>query len=54
MKVFSKPPTSLLAASFLLNDLCPALPFLRSSLNPNQYRLLEISRLFMLADQQSK
>lgn len=40
MKVFSKPPTSLLAASFLLN--------------PDQYRLLEISKLFMLADQQSK
>lgn len=31
MNEFSQPPTSLLAASFLLNDLCPALLFLRSS-----------------------
>lgn len=31
MNEFSQPPTSLLAASFLHNDLCPALLFLRSS-----------------------
>jgi len=34
MNEFSKPPTSLLAASLLLNDLCPAFLFLRSSTNP--------------------
>lgn len=51
MNEFSKPPTSLLAASFLLNDLCPASLFLRSSPNPNENRLGEGSRLCTFAEQ---
>lgn len=50
MNEFSQPPTSLLAASLLLNDLCPALLFLRSSTSPGESSSQQSSSISRMTD----